>query len=125
MLEDLLFLLFTHIAVFWLGYRWGIHSAVIRIISNYMNNPTDMEQAFKQLNDLREEEDAEEDLGIPVEARVEGRQVYLWRKDTMTFLAQGNSIDEALIAISQQHQGTYHIDKETVDRIRAELPKSL
>jgi len=118
MLEDLLFLLVTHMAVFWLGYRWGIHNAVIRIISNYMNNPGDMERAFKQLDDIRQEESTDDE--ILVEARVEAGQVYLWRKDTQTFLGQGKDIDEAIAAVSLVHKGTYRISKETVDKLRAE-----
>jgi len=123
MLEDLLFLLFTHVAVFWLGYKRGIHNAVIRIISNYMNNPGDMERAFKQLNDLREDQAAEEE--IAVEARVEAGQVYIWRKDTQTFLGQGDSLDAAMQSVGLVHKGTYRISKETVDRVEAELPNRL
>jgi hypothetical protein len=122
MLEDLLFLLFTHVAVFWLGYKWGIHNAVIRIISNYMNNPGEMERAFKQLNDLKEEDTEEE---IAVEARVEAGQVYIWRRDTQTFLGQGPSLDAAMQSVGQTHKGTYRISKETVDRVAAELPNRL
>ena len=125
MLEDLLILACSHLAVFFLGYRWGIHTAVLRIISNYLDDPSDMQRAFKQLSELRDQEEASTEEEIAVEARVEGGQVYLWRKDTMTFLAQGATIDEAIEAVSQQHRGTYKIDRETVDRIRAELPKNL
>jgi RNA binding exosome subunit len=123
MFEDIILLVCTHLAFFWMGYKWGIHNAVIRIITNYLANPEDMQQAFNRLNDLKDDE--ESDAEIAVEARVEGQQVYLWRKDTQTFLAQGKTIDEAILAISQNHQGTYKIDKETVDRIRAELPNRL
>ena len=122
MIEDLILLACTHLVVFWLGYRWGIHNAVIRIISNYMNNPGDMERAFKQLNDLRED-DAEEE--IAVEARVEAGQVYIWRKDTQTFLGQGDSLDAAMQSVGLTHKGTYRISKETVDKIEAELPNRL
>ena len=109
--------------MFWLGYKWGIHNAVIRIISNYMNNPGDMERAFKQLNDLREDQAAEEE--IAVEARVEAGQVYIWRKDTQTFLGQGDSLDAAMQSVGLVHKGTYRISKETVDRVEAELPNRL
>jgi hypothetical protein len=123
MIEDLILLACTHLVMFWLGYKWGIHNAVIRIISNYMNNPGDMERAFKQLNDLREDEAAEEE--IAVEARVEAGQVYIWRKDTQTFLGQGDSLDAAMQSVGLTHKGTYRISKETVDRVEAELPNRL
>lgn len=125
MFEDVIIIFCTHVFAFWLGYKWGIHSAVIRLITNYMNNPKDIQHAFKQLGDLKEDSEEVVSDEIEIEAHVEGRQVYLWRKDTNQFLAQGNSIDEAIVAISQQHQGQYRIDKETVDKIRAELPKNL
>lgn len=123
MIEDLILLACTHLVMFWLGYKWGIHNAVIRIISNYMNNPGDMERAFKQLNDLREDDAAEEE--IAVEARVEAGQVYIWRKDTQTFLGQGASLDAAMQSVGLTHKGTYRISKETVDRVEAELPNRL
>ena len=123
MIEDLILLACTHLVMFWLGYKWGIHNAVIRIISNYMNNPGDMERAFKQLNDLREDQAAEEE--IAVEARVEAGQVYIWRRDTQTFLGQGPSLDAAMQSVGQTHKGTYRISKETVDRVEAELPNRL
>lgn len=123
MIEDLILLVCTHLVMFWLGYKWGLHNAVIRIISNYMNNPGDMERAFKQLNDLREDDTAEEE--IAVEARVEAGQVYIWRKDTQTFLGQGASLDAAMQSVGLTHKGTYRISKETVDRIEAELPNRL
>ena len=88
-----------------------------------MNNPGDMERAFKQLNDLREDEAAEEE--IAVEARVEAGQVYIWRKDTQTFLGQGASLDAAMQSVGLTHKGTYRISKETVDRVEAELPNRL
>ena len=124
MIEDLILLACTHLVVFWLGYKWGIHNAVIRIISNYMNNPGDMERAFKQLNDLREDESTAEEE-IAVEARVEAGQVYIWRKDTQTFLGQGDSLDAAMQSVGLTHKGTYRISKETVDKIEAELPNRL
>jgi hypothetical protein len=119
MLEDLLFLLVTHVVAFWLGYRWGIHNAVIRIISNYMNNPGDMERAFKQLDDIRQEESTDDE--ILVEARVEAGQVYIWRKDTQTFLGQGDSLDAAMQTIGLTHKGIYRISKETVDKVHSDL----
>ena len=88
-----------------------------------MNTPAEMERAFKQLNDLREDEAAEEE--ISVEARVEAGQVYIWRKDTQTFLGQGASLDAAMQSVGQTHKGTYRISKETVERVAAELPNRL
>ena len=117
--EDILFLLFTHVAVCWLGYKWGIHQAVIRIISNYMNNPGEMERAFKQLNDLRDKPSEEDE--ISVEARVEAGQVYIWRKDTQTFLGQGSSLDDAMQSIGLTHKGIYRISKETIDKVHSDL----
>jgi hypothetical protein len=122
MIEDLILLACTHLVMFWLGYKWGLHNAVIRIISNYMNNPGEMERAFKQLNDLKEEDTEEE---ISVEARVEAGQVYIWRRDTQTFLGQGPSLDAAMQSVGQTHKGTYRISKETVERVAAELPNRL
>ena len=124
MFEDFILLVCTHLFMFWLGYRWGIHSAVIRLITNYMNNPADINQAFKKLGDISDDAEQAASDEIEIEAQVQGSQVYLYRKDTSEFLAQGKSIDEAIKAISQQHKGNYLIDKETVDKIQKELPNA-
>jgi hypothetical protein len=111
--------------MFWLGYKWGFHRAILQLIKNYLDDPNDIEHAFKKLGQLKDELASGQSSEIEVDARVENGQVYLWRQDTKEFLAQGRSIDEALTSIGSVHQGSYRIPKETVDRIRAELPKNL
>jgi hypothetical protein len=111
--------------MFWLGYNWGFHRAILFLIKNYLDDPNNIEHAFKKLGQLKDELAADQDPEIPVDASVENGQVYLWRQDTKEFLAQGRSIDEALATIGRVHQGSYRIPKETVDRVRAELPKNL
>jgi hypothetical protein len=104
-LEDLLFVLFTHLAVFWLGYRWGLHSAVIRIISNYLRNPGDMQKAFKQITDLQVTEDQSHSVTVAVRAEWVADQVYLYREDTQEFLAQGADVHSALTNITRLTPG--------------------
>ena len=116
MLEDLLFLLFTHLAVFWLGYRWGLHTAVIRIIANYVRNPGDMAKAFKQITELK---DTIEDDTAVVAVRAEwvDNQVYLYREDTQEFLAQGSDVHSALTNITKLTPGvSYEIPAETAKK---------
>lgn len=103
MFEDLVLLVFTHVAVFWLGYRWGIHKAVIRIITNYVNNPGDMERAFKQLNDLKDLED--DTAVVAVRAEWINQEVYLYREDTGVFLAQGTDVHTAISSITKLTPG--------------------
>jgi hypothetical protein len=112
--------------MFWAGYKWGFHRAILQLIKNYLDDPKNMEHAFKKISELKADMMQEEHTSeVEIEAKVEGGQVYLWRKDTMEFLAQGASIDDALVAIGLRHQGSYRIPKETVDRVQAELPKNL
>lgn len=125
MFEDFILLTCTHLFMFWLGYNWGFHRAILFLIKNYLDDPNNIEHAFKKLGQLKDELAADQDPEIPVDASVENGQVYLWRQDTKEFLAQGRSIDEALATIGRVHQGSYRIPKETVDRVRAELPKNL
>jgi hypothetical protein len=125
MFEDFILLVCSHLFMFWLGYKWGVHSAVVRLIKNFIDDPKDLQDAFNKLRDIRDNDeiaDAKSDDEIEIEAHVQGTQVYLWRKDTNQFLAQGKSIDEAIMAISQHHEGHYRIDKATVDKIKLELP---
>lgn len=124
MFEDLIILVCTHLAVFWLGYRWGIHSAVIRIISNYMNNPKDIEQAFKQISDLKSQAD-EPDNNDVVYLRAEwvGEQVYLYREDTNEFLAQGADVHTAISNITQLTPGvSYEIPADMAKKPQAVQP---
>ena len=39
MLEDLLIAVITNAIVFYAGYRWGMHQAIMRLISNWLNDP--------------------------------------------------------------------------------------
>jgi len=105
MFEDTLLLICTHLVMFWLGYRWGLHSAVIRIISNYMNNPKDIEQAFKQISDLKEEANDPDADVVHLRAEWVGEQVYLYREDTGEFLAQGADVHTAISNITQLTPG--------------------
>ncbi len=105
MLEDLLFVLFTHVAAFWLGYRWGLHTAVIRMISNYVRNPGDMAKAFKQITDLQDAEDQSDSTIVAVRAEWVADQVYLYREDTGVFLAQGSDVHTAIANITRLTPG--------------------
>ena len=103
MIEDVVLLIFTHVAAFWLGYRWGIHTAVIRIITNYIRNPGDMAEAFKQLRDLKDLED--DTAVVAVRAEWIDKEVYLYREDTGVFLAQGRDVHTAISTITQLTPG--------------------
>ncbi len=46
MFEDLLVLICTHLLVFWLGYKWGLHQAVMRIVRNFILDPNEITRAF-------------------------------------------------------------------------------
>jgi hypothetical protein len=103
MIEDVLLLIFTHLVMFWLGYRWGIHTAVIRIITNYIRNPGDMAAAFKQLSDLKDSED--DTAVVAVRAEWIDKEVYLYREDTGVFLAQGTDVHTAISTVTKLTPG--------------------
>jgi hypothetical protein len=98
--------------MFWLGYRWGIHSAVVRIITNYMNNPKDLEKAFKQLNDLKED-NTDDSTVVNIRAEWVDDQVYLYREDSGEFLAQGTDVHTAIANITKLTPGiSYEISAD-------------
>ena len=112
MFEDVILLVCTHLAMFWLGYRWGIHSAVVRIITNYMNNPKDLEKAFKQLNDLKED-NTDDSTVVNIRAEWVDDQVYLYREDSGEFLAQGTDVHTAIANITKLTPGiSYEISAD-------------
>lgn len=89
-----------------------------------MNNPKDIEQAFKQISDLKSQAD-EPDNNDVVYLRAEwvGEQVYLYREDTNEFLAQGADVHTAISNITQLTPGvSYEIPADMAKKPQAVQP---
>ena len=108
------------VLIFLLGIALGRWLQVQIIVNNLKNDPRRMIDILERLDNL---EDAGNSDEIEIVAEVAQGQVYLWRKDTMTFLGQGNTIEDAVKNISLNYEGNFRIDHETVKRVEAELPK--
>ena len=108
MIEDLLLSLLVNVIVFYAGYRWGMHQAIIRLITNYVSNPKELDKAFKQLvelnNDVKDH--------IDVVAEWHENTVYLYRKDTHEFMGQGSSVDQAMDQVILEKNVEYRIPEE-------------
>ena len=112
MLEDLLIAVITNAIVFYAGYRWGMHQAIMRLISNWLNDPEHLNKAFKELTRIHGELKDDNKAHIDVTAEWHGENVYLYRKDTHEFMAQGKNVDEAMGQVTLQKGIEYRIPEE-------------
>ena len=117
MIEDLLLLICTHLVMFWAGYKWGLHAAVLRIVRNFIDDPNHIRKTFSQLEqvraglDLKEEDTPAENVDVTAEW-ING-QVYIYREDTGEFLAQGTDVESAIKSIpAGDCDRAYHIPEE-------------
>ena len=124
MFEDLFLLICTHLVMFWLGYKWGLHSAVIRIVHNFIKDPAEITRAFEQIRELRATLDDEPPAdSVDVRAEWIGDQVYIYREDSGEFLAQGISVEAAIRSIpASDHDVAYHIPEDMVNKPEASQP---
>lgn len=124
MFEDLVLLACTHLVAFWLGYKWGLHSAVIRIVHNFIKDPAEITRAFKEIRELRATlEDEPTPVSVDVRAEWIGNQVYIYREDTGEFLAQGTSVEAAIKSIpASDHDVAYHIPEDMAKKPEASQP---
>lgn len=104
---------------FWAGFKLGKHVAVIKIVKGILSDPTDLQRALKEFQEVRVLEQTEEKPeGMSVERH--GNQIYLFASPSNEFLAQGNSLQEALEQVEKRFpdrnfQGK--LDKEQADRL--------
>ena len=116
MFEDFLLLVCTHLVMFWAGYKWGLHQAVMRIVHNFIKDPAEITRAFKEIRELRatlEDEPASTEESVDVRAEWIGDQVYIYREDTGEFLAQGVDVESAIRSIpASDHDVAYHIPED-------------
>jgi hypothetical protein len=112
MFEDLLIAAITNAIVFYAGYRWGMHQAIIRLLTNWLNNPENLNKAFEQMTKLHKDLRDENQDYIDVTAEWEGDMVYLYQKDSHEFLAQGSSVDQAMGKITLKKNVEYRIPEE-------------
>jgi hypothetical protein len=113
MFEDLILLICTHLVMFWAGYKWGLHAAVLRIVRNFIDDPEHIRKTFSQLEQVRAGLDLEEDTpaeDVDVTAEWINGQVYIYREDTGEFLAQGADVESAVKSIpAGDRDRAYHI----------------
>jgi len=112
MIEDLLIAAITNAIVFYAGYRWGMHQAIIRLLTNWLNNPENLNKAFEQMTKLHKDLRDENQDYIDVTAEWQGDMVYLYQKDSHEFLAQGSSVDQAMGNITLKKNVEYRIPEE-------------
>jgi hypothetical protein len=100
--------------MFWLGYKWGLHSAVMRIVHNFIKDPAEITRAFKEIRELRATlEDEPTPVSVNVRAEWIGDQVYIYREDTGEFLAQGVDVEAAIQSIAPSDRDQlYHIPED-------------
>lgn len=125
MFEDFLLLVCTHLAMFWLGYKWGLHQAVMRIVRNFIMDPNEITRAFKEIRELRAtlEDDQAAPDSVDVRAEWIGDQVYIYREDTGEFLAQGTSVEAAIHSIpASDRDVAYHIPEDMAKKTEASQP---
>ena len=124
MFEDLVLLVCTHLVAFWLGYKWGLHSAVIRIVHNFIKDPAEITRAFKEIRELRAT--LEDDLAptaVDIRAEWVDNQVYIYRQDTGEFLAQGLDVEAALKRIPNTGRNVeYHIPEAMAEKPQQTQP---
>ena len=117
MIEDLFLLICTHLVMFWLGYKWGLHQAVMRIVHNFIKDPAEITRAFKEIRELRAtlEDDVTAD-SVDIRAEWVDDQVYIYREDTSEFLAQGSTVEAAIKRIPGTGKDVeYHIPEDMVE----------
>lgn len=113
MFEDLIIIIVTHGLVFWAGYRFGIHTAVMRIVVNLVKDPNTINQVLKEYQQVIEEAKIEESGKIEVDIEWNNGYCYLYRKDNGEFLGQGPTVDEAIKNITKLIKGVeYYIPSE-------------
>jgi hypothetical protein len=115
MIDDLILLVCTHLVMFWAGYKWGLHQAVLRIVRNFIDDPEHIRKTFSQLERVRAGLDLEAGTEDHVVIRAEwiGDQVYIYREDTGEFLAQGTDVEAAIKSIpAGDHDRAYHIPED-------------
>ena len=114
MFEDLILLICTHLVMFWAGYKWGLHQAVLRIVRNFIDDPDHIRKTFSQLEQVRAGLDIKEEdtpaENVDVTAEWINDQVYIYREDTGEFLAQGKDVESAVKSIPAGDRDiAYHI----------------
>lgn len=126
MIEDLLLLVCTHLAMFWVGYKFGLHQAVLRIVRNFINDPDEIRRTFAEIQTIRDglEDQQDEDVdSVDVTAEWVGDEVYVYREDTGEFLAQGKSVEAAIKSIPPGPRNVnYNVPEDMVNKPQAVQP---
>ena len=113
MFEDILISLVSHAIVFWVGYRYGLHTAVMRIVANLINDPSMINQVLKDYKDVIEEAKQSEQTRVEVTVEWHSNHCYLFRKDNGEFLGQGPTVEDAIKNITKLIKGVeYFIPSE-------------
>ncbi len=123
-LDIILTMLALNMLCFYLGYKVGMHLAVIRIISRLLEDPREIQQAIREYRDSIAEEQTQAQGGREIRVEKVGGIYYLYAKDNDEFLAQGASLALALEAVAarypnQEFQG--HMTKEAADKLGVKL----
>jgi hypothetical protein len=110
--------------MFWAGYKWGLHSAVMRIVHNFIKDPAEITRAFEQIRELRATlDDDATPASVDVRAEWIDDQVYIYREDTGEFLAQGTSVEAAIRSIAPSDRDVvYHIPEDMAKKPETSQP---
>jgi hypothetical protein len=121
-MDDIIFDMILLGLVFWAGYTWGKHTAVMRIIASIAEDPEQLGRAIDQFRRGRQRPDRSADQ-IEVIVEWHEDQCYIYRKDTREFLGQGKDIASAVDNIDQRGiTGDFIIPKEMATQPREIQP---
>ena len=88
--------------VFWAGYLWGKHMAVMRMLTNIIENPEHLGRALDQIRQQKRQSPEEQESDQLIVERVDD-QIYLYTREDHQFLAQGATLEEALDRVAQRY----------------------
>ena len=106
---DLLWIVICQGLAFWMGYRYGKHITVMRIVKNLVDNPDNLNRFLAEYRALQRRWATEEsaDAGksdsvgrLNVERH--GDQLYIYDRENDQFLAQGHTLQECLDLIAKR-----------------------
>jgi hypothetical protein len=102
---DQLLTLVPYALLAWASYTVGNHVATFRIIRNLVADPDGMDKLVKQLRAIDSDEDLADplDSAIEVETQQVADTVYAYNKASGEFLAQAQTVHQAMLAASKRY----------------------
>lgn len=116
-MDDLIFDLVLFGLIFWAGYLWGKHMAVMRMLASIVENPEHLGRALDKLRAHQAQAETPADQ-LLVE-RVDD-QIYIYDLEREEFLAQGATLEQALDRVAQRfpdRRYSGHLTREQADAL--------